>query len=205
PRLRPKMTHGYTMKMRTGCGNMYVTINEDEHGPCEIFTQLGKSGGCTMSQSEAVARLVSLALRAGINPMEIIEQLRGIRCPSPAFQEGKAVLSCPDAMARSLEDYLKERSLPSLFNGKKGEDIPGASNIMNALAAAASSSLAVPAGNNPNSGTGVNKAQGGNVLNAAKRKGNAEGMCPECPECGNMLEFGEGCVKCHDCGYSKCG
>lgn len=123
-RIRPQMTFGSTVKMRTGCGNMYVTVNEDEQGPCEIFTLLGKSGGCTSSQSEAIGRLVSLALRSGLKCEEIVSQLKGIRCPQPAFTEQGAILSCADALARAMEIYLKEKEMPSLF-----EPIGGGSTL----------------------------------------------------------------------------
>jgi ribonucleoside-diphosphate reductase alpha chain len=105
PRARPVMTRGLTIKIKTGCGNLYVTINEDEKGPCEIFTQMGKAGGCAASQSESVSRMVSLALRSGIEMDSVLKQLSGIRCPSPLWQNGEMVLSCSDAIAKALRQY----------------------------------------------------------------------------------------------------
>ena len=118
-RLRPKKVLGSTLLMHTGCGKMYVTINEDNEGVFEVFTQLGKSGGCTATQSEAIARLISLALRSRVETSKIIEQLKGIRCPSPTLTEGGAILSCPDAIAKALESYISEKEMPNLFNEKQ--------------------------------------------------------------------------------------
>jgi len=109
PRARPYVTRGSTQRLETGCGHLYVTINEDENGLCEVFTQMGKSGGCTASQAEAVGRLISLALRSGIEPEVIVKQLKGIRCPTPLWQPGGMVLSCSDAVAKALERFVKDR------------------------------------------------------------------------------------------------
>jgi ribonucleoside-diphosphate reductase alpha chain len=110
PRAREDVIHGSTRKIRTGCGNLYVTVNEDEEGrPFEIFNQIGKAGGCAASQSEAIGRLVSLAFRSGIEPEDIIRQLKGISCHTPVwYREGK-ILSCSDAVAKAIEWHLQEK------------------------------------------------------------------------------------------------
>lgn len=104
PRDRQKVTTGMTEKVRIGCGNLYVTVNADDEGICEVFTALGRAGGCP-SQSEATSRLVSLGLRSRIEVGEIVEQLRGIRCMSSIRSKQAEVLSCPDAIGRAIERY----------------------------------------------------------------------------------------------------
>lgn len=175
PRNRPVLTHGVTQKIPTGCGNLYITINEDEEGICEVFSTMGKSGGCAASQSEAVSRMVSLALRSGVSLESIIKQVKGIRCPSPAWGEGGSILSCPDAIGRALERYAKEGT-----NHRHHHKPRAAASPMPTVAYTSSDCV-----------KGDNK--------------NHLGLCPECPDCGGLLEFGEGCAFCRGCGFSKCG
>jgi ribonucleoside-diphosphate reductase alpha chain len=92
--------------METGCGNLYVTTNETDEGPFELFAQIGKTGGCAASQTEAIGRLVSLALRSGVEARAVARQLRGVRCPYPSWNRGHKVLSCADAIGQALEGYL---------------------------------------------------------------------------------------------------
>jgi len=109
PRDRPRVTTGFTERVKTGEGYLYVTINEDEHGLCEVFTTIGKAGGNAAAQSEAISRLISLALRSGIEAREIIRQLKGILGPMPVWDNGIQVLSTPDAIAKVLERYIENR------------------------------------------------------------------------------------------------
>ena len=175
PRPRPEITSGFTEKVKIGCGNLYITVNYDENGICEVFTNTGRAGGCP-SQSEATARLVSVGIRAGMDPKEIIQQLKGIRCPSCLRQPGVPVTSCPDAIAKALEKVhkaAKDGTLPA----------PMGSVTTTAPAAPAPQKAPVMADMTP-----------------AQAK-----LAKFCPECGSRLEHEGGCVTCRECGYSKCG
>ncbi len=106
PRNRPEITQGITQKVETGCGHMYVTINSDEYGACEVFVQMGKVGGCASAQLEALARLASLALRSNLKVDALVRQLKGIRCQSPMWNKGRMITSCGDAVGQALENFL---------------------------------------------------------------------------------------------------
>ena len=105
PRGRPQEMTGITERVRTGHGNMYITLNFDGEGkPFEVFSTLGKAGGCDSAQLEAISRLVSLALRSGVDIKEVVAQIRGITC-CPAWDNGVLVRSAPDAVALALERH----------------------------------------------------------------------------------------------------
>ena len=108
PRPRPDTVMGITERVKIGCGNLYITVNYDDKGICELFTNTGKAGGCP-SQSEATARLASIALRSGIDVKSIVDQLKGIRCPSTIRQQGMKCTSCPDAIAKTIERVYKQQ------------------------------------------------------------------------------------------------
>jgi ribonucleoside-diphosphate reductase alpha chain len=122
PRKRPKVTRGVTERVNTGCGYIYVTVNFDQRGISEVFSTLGKAGGCAAAQLEAISRLTSVALRSGVNLDSIVKHLRGIRCPSIAWEQGHAILSCADAIASVLEKYT--RSEESAGNSEMSSQDP---------------------------------------------------------------------------------
>jgi len=103
---RPDCLTGITDKMKTGYGNLYVTVNILDGKPFEVFAQIGKSGYSTMADTEAVCRLISLALRSGVSVERIIEQLIGIGGASPVFQNGGLIMSIPDAIAKVLSKHF---------------------------------------------------------------------------------------------------
>ncbi len=125
PRKRPKVTRGVTERVNTGCGYIYVTVNFDSRGISELFSTLGKAGGCAAAQLEAISRLTSLALRSGIDIDSIVKHLRGIRCPSIAWEQGHAILSCADAIASVLEKYIRAEtaSNPETPQSKNTESV----------------------------------------------------------------------------------
>ncbi len=180
PRDRPISVKGVTDLVRTGHGNMYVNITFDDNGkPFEVFTTLGKAGGCDSANLEAVARLVSLALRSGIDPDEIVHHLQGITC-CPAWDGGTLIRSAPDAMAHVLTNHLYASH----------EAIPGPSEEQ--TTAAVQPGL-FPSTRRANGHTGSNGNGYSQVATAAR-----------CPKCSGRLIPQEGCLNCLDCGYSKC-
>lgn len=190
PRTRPDVTMGVTEKVKIGCGNLYITVNSDENGICEVFTNLGRAGGCP-SQSEATSRLISIALRAGIDINEIIEQLRGIRCHSTLRQKGLKVLSCPDAIGRALERYMnfnmEHKDVKTI--DELTEEIEERGSCIGNCSLCATPCQAAAA-EEQDSFSSTIPSNSSNMKN--------------CPECGSTIQHEGGCVICRNCGYSKC-
>ncbi len=170
PRPRPRVTKGVTIETKTGCGSLYVTINEDEYGIAEVFVQLGKSGGCAASQTEAIGRLLSVALRSWVDPQALIRQLKGIRCPSVGFDNGEIITSCADGVAKVLEKHLKGEYRKIRLDVK-----------------------------------GVKPLTEFTEESEEEREPRTKLIGGVCPECGNVLEYGEGCMTCRMCGFTRCG
>jgi len=158
PRKRPTETKGTVARVNTGCGSLYITVAYDDKGIFEVFATLGKSGGCASAQLEATCRLITLALRSGVDVAPVVKQLKGIRCPSIAWEKGKSVLSCADAIASVLEKHISGEAPPP----QAEEPAP-------------------PDNNHP-----------------------PKNLAGQCPDCGNLLVYQEGCFICPSCGYTKC-
>jgi len=205
PRSRPDVMKGFTYKVPTSYGSLYITINEDEHGPFEVFGQMGKSGSFFMAQLEAVCRLISLALRSGVEAESVISQIKGIRDPQPIWYEGGMILSLSDAIAQILEKHIRQGkeqqpliNIEPIQNKEKQE-----SKIIEML-------IKTPAAStNGNGLASLERERSGhahtNGNGHAKKVSLANlGAAPACPDCGSMLELGEGCLKCRLCGFTRC-
>ncbi len=177
PKPRPEVIAGTTRRMITGCGNLYVTINEDKEGPFEVFATMGKAGGCSASQAEAISRLISLSLRSKVDNEIIIKQLKGVRCPAPARERGGGIiLSCADAIGKAIERHLLEKQGKETSNKMSFSLDPTDLSVAN---------------------TKQNIKETPYVLEG-------EMLYPTCFECGSVMMPSEGCYTCPSCGYSKC-
>jgi ribonucleoside-diphosphate reductase alpha chain len=185
-RSRPELLRGTTRRLDTPLGTMYVTITEDDKAqPFEVFMSLGKAGGALMADVEAVGRLISLALRSGIPIQEIHRQLRGISSDRVSGLGPNKVMSVPDAIGIAIEKWLQEKQ------GMQQELLPP-TGAPGDPARATQARHIVP-------------SQSGHSYQVGGMKEDKETFIGTCPDCGSQLEFAEGCVKCHVCGFSECG
>jgi ribonucleoside-diphosphate reductase alpha chain len=182
-RSRPELLRGATRRLETPLGTLYVTITEDDRGqPFEVFMSLGKAGGALMADVEALGRLISLALRSGIPMKEIYRQLRGISSDRVIGLGPNKILSVPDAVGIAIERWMQEKQ------GIQQELLPGSQGPVENAPVVAQRAPVIGLG-------GEQMVLGGmqDTLSGA------------CPDCGSQLEFAEGCMKCHVCGFSECG
>ena len=184
-RSRPDKLRGTSIRKETPLGTMFVHVTEDDRGqPFEVFINLGKAGGSAMADAEAMGRLISLALRSGIPLMEIHKQLRGISSDRAVGLGPNKVLSVPDAIGIALYDWYQEKQLgvqQDLLHESRGPVTPAREEV--------TVSQVTPTGQ---------PAQ-------LSFDTGAESFIGTCPDCGSQLEYAEGCVKCHVCGFSECG
>ena len=178
PRQRPTTVRGVTERVRTGHGTMFVTINFDGDGhPFEVFSTSGKSGGCDSANIDAISRMISLALRSGVDPDQIVEQLKGITC-DPVWDGGTLVRSPADAVSLALSRHPRKEGEQAEREASAEHD----STVQMGLFPSAGGRPARPNGN-------VNPA----VASGAR-----------CPQCSGYLVHQEGCLRCLDCGHTKC-
>ena len=202
-RPRPDVLHGVTQRIDTGYGKLYVNINEDPEAdrPFELFANIGNSGGFTASFTEALAKTISTALRAGVDPEEIAEELRGIRSPKVAWDKGEQIQSIPDAIGTAMQRYLDgdvERAYPQQQTLEETAEESDARGVKNGDGSAESHSEI------------EHETDGGAVAGDSAVESDQQaiidaGESPECPECGSLsLYYSEGCKTCESCGWSEC-
>jgi ribonucleoside-diphosphate reductase alpha chain len=179
PRQRPAMVKGVTERVRSGHGTMFVTINFDEGGhPFEVFSTSGKSGGCDSASIDAISRLISLALRSGVDPDQVVEQLKGITC-DPVWDGGTLVRSPADAVSLALSRHLHEDQGTATELPAKGDS---------------TAQLGLFPSTTERTGHANGNGNGNPIVTSGAR----------CPECSGYLIHQEGCLHCLDCGYNKC-
>ena len=199
---RPDVLSGVTQHIDTGYGKVYVNINEDENGrPFELFANIGHSGGFTNSFTEALAKVISTALRSGVDPEEIVDELQGTRSPKVAWDKGEQIQSIPDAIGTAMRRYLddeidkpypKQQNLTELTDGEDG-----GSETVDAETSERRSDASAPAPER--------ETDGGATARDATEELISAGESPECPDCGAMtLYYSEGCKTCESCGWSEC-
>jgi len=194
---RPDVLHGVTQRIKTGYGKLYVNINEDPNAdrPFELFANIGNSGGFTASFTEALAKMISTALRAGVDPEEIADELQGIRSPKVNWDKGEQIQSIPDAIGTALGRYL---------DGDITKDYPDQATI-DEVSGDDSQLPAKVESEDDDDTEKKSMANGGQQLADDQQKLIEQGETPECPECGAMsLYFSEGCKSCEACGWSEC-
>ncbi len=186
-RSRPDKLRGTTHRLETPLGTMFVNITEDDRNqPFEVFITLGKAGGSAMADAEAMGRLISLALRSGIPIMEVHRQLRGISSDRAVGLGPNKVLSVPDAIGIALEQWWRDKQ------GVQQDLLPTQTPPMGTPIVSESVVVRAPVG------------QGQTEMSYEAYNGGQTFM-GTCPDCGSQLEYAEGCVKCHVCGFSECG
>ena len=191
PRGRPETMTGLTERVHTGHGTLYVTINFDEKGRAfEVFSNMGKAGGCDAAQLEAVSRLVSLALRSGVDPTQILDQLRGITC-CPIWEGGVQIRSAPDAVALALGRHVGAAPPENVVDAAPVEHVGEQQRLM--PLAQGHATPAPTAHTVPPAGNGAAHVR------------SAVAQPTKCPDCNGALVYAEGCLMCHSCGFNKCG
>lgn len=191
-RARPDTLRSTSIRKETPLGVMFVHITEDDRGqPFEVFINLGKAGGSAMADAEAIGRLMSLALRSGIPLQALHRQLRGISSDRAVGLGPNKVMSVPDAIGLALEEWMR------LKQGIQ-QELLGATGAL--------PSPDTTAGARPVETPVRSSIGGAEQVGMFESSGNAgEAFIGTCPDCGSQLEFAEGCVKCHVCGFSECG
>ena len=213
---RPDVLHGVTQRIDTGYGKLYVNINEDPEAdrPFELFANIGNSGGFTASFTEALAKTISTALRSGVDPEEIADELQGIRSPKVAWDKGEQIQSIPDAIGTALRRYLDgevDKAYPQQVTLEEtAEDEGGEASEADAATQTDGGPESLDSGAQQTTSAGGPQAKTAQSDASAGASGDQQdiidaGESPECPECSSLsLYYSEGCKTCESCGWSEC-
>lgn len=181
---RPSELEGQTIKVSTACGNMYVTINSTEKYPIfEVFCTSGKNGSCSAAFVDALTRTISISLRAGVDPNDLINQINSIKCPKSNSKK-----SCPEAIAKVMTNYLEENYEDILVDFEEFEE-----NIENG-------EVDTEYSFDINSDVDISYEDDEGEVNTT------DNGFEECPECGAEAfdPSASGCSVCFECGFSPC-
>ena len=187
---RPGRLMGFTDMVKLlspdgGKRSFLVTVNMLGGRPIEVILTSGKAGDEANADSEALGRVVSIALQYGVPPEAIVRTLRGINGGLYGTYQGRLVSSKADLIAVALE------TIPEVLKGE---------------ATAAKAVPGQPRGGYLDELTEVPALSGGSLGVWGPQGGLALAGATKCPSCGEVaLVREEGCYKCQACGYSKCG
>lgn len=193
-RKRPDNLIGATIRITTGYGTLYVTLNEDENGNLfEVFAEMGKSGGVVPGFTEALGRMISMSIRYGVPPERVVKHLEGIRSPKFDWDNGERVDSIPDAIAMAIDRYLERGGVRGMLDTQMDDESFEGTGIGTSELSIEQTKLSEP----EDEATGQPAEQ--------EREAANQTMTGEpCPDCGTMMVEQEGCKKCTDCGFSEC-
>jgi ribonucleoside-diphosphate reductase alpha chain len=201
---RPDQLHGVTQRIDTGYGKLYVTINEDPSTgePFELFANTGHSGGFTNSFTDALAKTISVALRSGVDPYEIVDKLQGIRSPKVAWDKGEQINSIPDAFGTALRRYLDDEIDKAYPDQATLEETAGGEEMPESQSEGRTDDTKAPS--EPETDGGAVGQDAASIERDHQTIIDA-GESPECPDCGSLsLYYSEGCKTCESCGWSEC-
>lgn len=223
-RKRPDALVGMNQRINTGYGTLYVWISEDAEGNMfEVFASIGKAGGYTQSFTEALCRMISMALRYGVPPTRIVKHLSGIQSPKVAWENQEQIASVADGIAMAMDKYIEHDGVVGLLTEMRNGDSEVAESIvgsqppegMNIEELRNGVDDAIENDDEEDFGAGASVELGADTpepdatsdasVDDATAELVAQGESPECPDCGAMqLYYSEGCKTCESCGWSEC-
>lgn len=202
PRPRPEVVEGTTYKVSTTFGDMFVTINSDQEGIIEVLAQLSRSTDPLNNYTQVMSRLITLALRYGIDAEEVKKSITGVGGSLSEYVRRKAIPSCPDALADIIEQHLEQK------HKSQDQKIYADNSVGAAVLSTKKTEKPTTMKQKPEEKIDAKKRKLNAILTGKSEfTGSSSSQMPKgslCPTCGAELERGEGCMKCHSCGYGLC-